>query len=139
VHLFPGHGEQVSEADLGPIVGPPRVEYEKLSDDRLGESSAAIRARVEATRERQRCRFEGIALLTNADTPALAAQASVQQRPRGTRMSARAYHRTRSVKLARTMADLASGENIQAVHPACHSALGCFARRSSFGRGDSSI
>jgi magnesium chelatase family protein len=26
----------------------PRVEYEKLSDDRLGEPSAAIRARVEA-------------------------------------------------------------------------------------------
>ena len=45
----------------------PRVEYEKLSDDRLGEPSAAIRARVEAARERQRCRLEGTALLTNAD------------------------------------------------------------------------
>ncbi len=37
----------------------PRVDYEKLSDDRLGEPSAAIRARVEAARERQRQRFEG--------------------------------------------------------------------------------
>jgi magnesium chelatase family protein len=33
------------------------VEYEKLSDDRLGESSAAIQARVEAARQRQRERF----------------------------------------------------------------------------------
>jgi len=31
-------------------------------------------------------------------------------------MSARAYHRTRSVKLARTIADLAGSERIQTVH-----------------------
>jgi hypothetical protein len=35
----------------------PRVEDEKLSDERLGEPSTAIQARVEAARERQR--FEG--------------------------------------------------------------------------------
>ena len=35
----------------------PRVDYEKLSDDRLGEPSAEIRVRVEAARERQRQRF----------------------------------------------------------------------------------
>ena len=46
----------------------PRVEYEKLSDDRLGEPSAAIRDRVETARERQRQRFEGSSdMLTNAD------------------------------------------------------------------------
>ena len=45
----------------------PRVEYEKLSDDRLGEPSAAIRGQVEGTRDRQRGRFEGTWLLTNAD------------------------------------------------------------------------
>ncbi|MGD8623967.1 MAG: YifB family Mg chelatase-like AAA ATPase, partial [Anaerolineae bacterium] len=45
----------------------PRVEYEKLSDERLGEPSAAIRGRVEAARDRQRARFEGTRLLTNAD------------------------------------------------------------------------
>ena len=37
----------------------PRVEYEKLSDDRLGEPSQAVQARVEAARERQRERFGG--------------------------------------------------------------------------------
>jgi len=31
-------------------------------------------------------------------------------------LSARAYHRTRSVKLARTVADLAGCEEIQSVH-----------------------
>jgi magnesium chelatase family protein len=35
----------------------PRVEYDKLSDDRLGEPSAAIQVRVEAARQRQRNRF----------------------------------------------------------------------------------
>jgi predicted ATPase with chaperone activity len=60
----------------GPPPGPhrhaarievPRVEYEKLSDDRLGEPSAAIRARVEAARARQVRRFQGTSLLSNAD------------------------------------------------------------------------
>ncbi len=51
----------------------PRVEYEKLSDDRLGEPSAAIRERVEAARERQRARFAdlethgNVSLQCNAD------------------------------------------------------------------------
>ncbi len=35
----------------------PRVDYEKLSGDRLGESSASIRARVQAARDIQRNRF----------------------------------------------------------------------------------
>ena len=35
----------------------PRVDYDKLTDDRLGERSEAIQARVEAARETQRTRF----------------------------------------------------------------------------------
>jgi magnesium chelatase family protein len=35
----------------------PRVDYEKLSDDRLGEPSANVQARVEAARQIQRERF----------------------------------------------------------------------------------
>jgi predicted ATPase with chaperone activity len=93
----------------------PRVEYEKLSDDRLGEPSAAIQARVEAARERQRQGFQDTSLLSNADMgpaevrefcPADDAgksllRAAMQQ----LHMSARAYHRI--LKLARTIADLA--------------------------------
>ncbi len=35
----------------------PRVDYQKLSDDRLGEASEVIRSRVERAREVQRKRF----------------------------------------------------------------------------------
>jgi magnesium chelatase family protein len=35
----------------------PRVDYQKLSSDRLGESSEAIRCRVESARDIQRQRF----------------------------------------------------------------------------------
>ena len=45
----------------------PRVEYEKLASDRAGEASSAVRARVEAARERQRARLAGTALTCNAD------------------------------------------------------------------------
>jgi magnesium chelatase family protein len=45
----------------------PRVDYEKLSSDRLGESSASIRERVQAARERQRIRFEGSDIVCNSD------------------------------------------------------------------------
>lgn len=41
----------------------PRVDYEKLSGDRLGEPSAKIRERVEQARERQRTRFAGTKVL----------------------------------------------------------------------------
>jgi magnesium chelatase family protein len=45
----------------------PRVEYDKLSEGRLGEPSAVIQQRVEAARERQRQRFSSARLLSNAD------------------------------------------------------------------------
>ena len=45
----------------------PEVDYEKLSSDRMGESSASIRERVQAARERQRIRFEGTDVVCNSD------------------------------------------------------------------------
>ena len=51
----------------------PRVPFQKLCDERRGEPSAAIRARVEAARARQSARFanvkdgQGASLTTNAD------------------------------------------------------------------------
>ena len=45
----------------------PRMEYQKLRDMRPGESSADVRVRVEAARERQRVRFEGTDIASNAD------------------------------------------------------------------------
>jgi magnesium chelatase family protein len=102
----------------------PRVEYEKLSDDRLGEPSAAIRARVEAAWQRQQCRFQGTRLLSNADMgPAEvrdfcriddAGKSLLRAAMQQLHMSARAYHRI--LKLARTIADLAGGERIETAH-----------------------
>jgi magnesium chelatase family protein len=102
----------------------PAVKYEKLSDDRLGEPSAVVHARVEAARAIQRRRFEGTAMACNADMgPAEIRQfcrvdeggrnlikAAMQQ----LHLSARAYHRV--LKLARTIADLAGSEQIQTAH-----------------------
>lgn len=104
----------------------PRVEYEKLTSERLGEPSAAIRARVEAARERQRRRFahsDG-RVLCNADMgPAeIREYCALDDTGRGLMkaamqqlgMSARAFHRV--LKLARTIADLAGSERIQPAH-----------------------
>ena len=102
----------------------PRVEYEKLSDDRLGEPSAAIRGRVIAARERQLRRFDGTSLTCNADMGPAEVRDFCQVDPAGKsllkaamqqlQMSARAYHRI--LKLARTIADLAGSERIETVH-----------------------
>ncbi len=47
----------------------PRVDYEKLSGDRVGESSEAIRKRVQAARDIQNKRFsndQGTGIICNA-------------------------------------------------------------------------
>ncbi len=45
----------------------PRIEFEKLSDDRAGEPSEIVRERVETARTLQRDRFAGTSLQTNTD------------------------------------------------------------------------
>jgi magnesium chelatase family protein len=71
LHLLEQDGDQVPEAHLTvPLldrndihIEVPRVEYEKLSDARYGESRATVRLRVESARQRQCERF------TNAELP----------------------------------------------------------------------
>jgi magnesium chelatase family protein len=102
----------------------PRVEYEKLADDRLGETSATIRARVEAARERQRERLAGTPLACNADMGPAEIRTFCRLDPAGQQlmrsamqqlgMTARAFHRI--LKLARTVADLAGSEAVQPAH-----------------------
>jgi magnesium chelatase family protein len=102
----------------------PRVPFEKLSDKRTGETSAAVRERVEQARALQRERFAGLPLQTNSDmgpaeirqfcpldeTSTNLVKAAMQQM----QLSARAYHRI--LKLARTIADLAQAKDIQTAH-----------------------
>jgi len=109
----------------------PRVEYEKLADNRSGETSADVRQRVEAARERQRQRFANVSrakgttpLYTNADMGVteireycqvdVAGQSLLRAAMNQLNLSARAFHRV--LKLARTIADLAGSETIQAAH-----------------------
>ncbi len=104
----------------------PRVHYEKLTDASAGESSTSVRVRVQAARERQRARFAGTALISNADMGPSevrkycrtddSAQSLLKAAMQQLHLSARAFHRT--LKLARTIADLAGIEQIGAVHAA---------------------
>jgi magnesium chelatase family protein len=108
----------------------PRVEYDKLTSTRMGETSAQIRARVERARARQRERFAGVGDHTGSplqcngdmgpaevrryceidDTGKSLLRAAMQQM----QMSARAFHRI--LKLARTIADLADCPQIETPH-----------------------
>ncbi|MCW5873046.1 MAG: YifB family Mg chelatase-like AAA ATPase [Anaerolineales bacterium] len=102
----------------------PRVDYEKLSDERLGESSAAVRARVEAARRIQHTRFAGLPAHTNADMGVAEVRrfceldadgrALVRAAMAQMQLTARAYHRV--LKLARTIADLAGAQNVTPQH-----------------------
>jgi magnesium chelatase family protein len=102
----------------------PRVDYDKLTDDRLGEPSEVIRRRVERARETQRKRFEGTPLTCNADMGPgevrrlcrldEAGRSLVRAAMQQLQMSARAFHRI--LKLSRTIADLAGSEQIETAH-----------------------
>jgi magnesium chelatase family protein len=105
----------------------PRVEYDKLADDRLAEPSSAIRARVEAARQMQQGRFEHLPHITcNSDMGVEQVRLYCKLNPTSQQLmkaamkqmnlSARAYHRT--LKLARTIADLAGAKEIDTPHVA---------------------
>lgn len=105
-----------------------RVDYDKLTDERRGEPSAAIQARVEAARNVQRQRYKALSggVLTNSDLGAGeidqfckmddAASTLLKAAMRKLQLSARAYHRV--LKVSRTIADLATSEIIRAEHVA---------------------
>jgi magnesium chelatase family protein len=105
----------------------PRVDYDKLMGTERGETSETIRNKIEEARERQRRRFDGIpGLYANADmqvgeigrfcTLNTDAQQLLDLSVRRMQLSARAYHRT--LKLARTIADLAGSDIIETPHVA---------------------
>ena len=105
----------------------PRVDYDKLSSDRMGEASLTIRAHVQAARDIQNKRFSkngSFDIICNADMRVgeirqfCILQAEGQSLMRSAmsqlNLSARAYHRI--LKLARTIADLVGSDEIQSSH-----------------------
>jgi len=105
----------------------PRVDYEKLSGNKMSESSESIRQRVQAARDIQSKRFSNgkvTDIVCNADMRIGEIREFCQLQEEGQslmraamsqlQLSARAYHRI--LKLARTIADLAGSEDIQSVH-----------------------
>ena len=109
----------------------PRVDYDKLTDDRRGEPSEVVRARVQAARDRQAERFAagrngGRRLLSNADMGAREVTAFVKldaeseslmrSAMQQMNLSARGYHRV--LKLSRTIADLEGSDAVRAHHVA---------------------
>ncbi len=131
-HCTPMHIERYLSRISGPLLDRidihlevPAVAYRDLASPTPEESSAAVRARVEQARQRQRDRF--------AELPGLHANAHMTAREirRFCRLtepvelllrhavarlglSARAYHRV--LKIARTIADLAGAAEINVVH-----------------------
>ena len=104
----------------------PHIDYEKLTDERLGEPSAKVQTRVKDARARQRQRFAETGLSGNAEmTPAEvrefcqaeeSAQGLLKVAMNQLYLSARAFHRI--LKLARTIADLENADIIKAHHVA---------------------
>ncbi|MEX1253741.1 MAG: YifB family Mg chelatase-like AAA ATPase [Dehalococcoidia bacterium] len=108
------------------FIDVPRVDYEKLAANTLGEPSSAVRERVQRSRVVQSARFVESRFVCNAEmTPsevrrfcqsALDEQAQALLRLAMTQLSlsARAFHRV--LKLARTIADMAGSERICSPH-----------------------
>lgn len=103
----------------------PRVSFAHLTSEApTGESSGAVRTRVEGARTRQRERFRGLSCATNAEmAPKMIQEICRVDAPTKEvlrtavahhRLSARAYHRV--LKVARTVADLAGADDILLAH-----------------------
>ncbi|MBU1178545.1 YifB family Mg chelatase-like AAA ATPase [Patescibacteria group bacterium] len=101
----------------------PRVSYEKLTGERAQESSADVQRRVQAARviqERRYCSSQ----VTNSEMGSVEikkycvvdseSQALLKSAVEKIKLSARGYFRV--LKLARTIADLAEADRIQATH-----------------------
>jgi magnesium chelatase family protein len=140
------YGDQVKECRCSPsdilryrkrISGPmldridifihvPRVEYEKLSDDRLGEESKIVRARVKRARDMQRGRFTEKGISLNSEMGPSEVRKFCPLDPEGKSLlkaatdrfnfSARGFHRL--LKLSRTIADLDGSSHILSHHMA---------------------
>ncbi len=117
-------GPLIDRIDLH--VEVPKVKFDKLAEPEGGETSAEIRARVEAARQIQIKRLEKVGLITNAEMSSRLTRdfcvvdektlALLRQAVNQLGLSARSYFRI--LKLARTIADLAGEDKILLEHAA---------------------
>lgn len=102
----------------------PRVDFEKLTSKEPGESSKTLRVRIKKARDAQERRYKNLPILTNdqLSTKLLSKFCKLDNQTIDLikkaidqyHLSARAY--TRTLKVARTIADLESSEHIQLQH-----------------------
>jgi magnesium chelatase family protein len=117
-------GPFIDRVDI--FIEVPHIDYEKLTDERMGELSDTVQARVTLARSRQLERFRETGLTSNSEmTPTEirefcrveeSAQSLLQAAMKQLYLSARAFHRI--LKLALTIADLESSDVIKAHHVA---------------------
>ncbi|HBR80935.1 MAG: Mg chelatase-related protein [Candidatus Uhrbacteria bacterium GW2011_GWE2_45_35] len=115
-------GPLIDRIDL--TVSVPRVETEKLTNNVISESSEEVRKRVQAARDRQLIRFKNHNIVSNSEmSPRIVTEFCeldkegkmlIHTAMEKWRLSARAY--TRTLKLARTIADLDQSEKITPRH-----------------------
>jgi len=108
------------------FVDVPHIDYEKLTEDKPGETSDKVRARVKAAHEIQLERFQGTKLRCNANmtpkevkefcTVEAAAQSLLRAAMKQLHLTGRAFHRI--LKLSRTIADLEHSDIIKTHHMA---------------------
>ena len=117
-------GPLLDRIDLRLVV--PRLSKRELLDEPGAETSAAIRARVEDARDRQRARYATMGIPCNAQLPGPAARRVADLSPDAHAMLASAVESLaltgrgfdRALKVARTVADLAGSDRIQTDHVA---------------------
>jgi magnesium chelatase family protein len=115
-------GPLLDRIDL--TVSVPRVETEKITQTIKSESSNSVRVRVQAARNRQLARLNEFNLVANSEMPPRLVTDLCQLDEAGRKLmttaidrwnlSARGY--TRTLKIARTIADLAAEEKITPGH-----------------------
>lgn len=118
-------GPIMDRIDIWVTVG--NVDYEKLSDDKNeGEKTKTIKERVRMARDIQARRFKNSGRKINTNSEINVKELNIyaplddetrkilNQSAERLQLSARAYHRT--IKLARTIADLEGSENIKTSH-----------------------
>ncbi|MCL2125657.1 MAG: YifB family Mg chelatase-like AAA ATPase [Oscillospiraceae bacterium] len=115
-------GPLLDRVDL--FIETPSLEYDTLRDKQRSEPSATIRARVNAARDLQRRRYAGTGMRSNAyigaqqlnEYCALSPECEKLMRDAFLRlgMTARSYDRT--LRVARTIADLSGSEDLAPMH-----------------------